>query len=204
MNDFWIIDSGVTDHMTNQSSKRQNFEKSSTLSHVSVANGRGVPVLGKGKINILSKIIKFAALYVPSFTFKLMSVGRITNSLKCLVIFYPDKVIFHDLATKEQIGEGFYLNGLYYLSKDFRVPQVHLSLTQERHLWHQHLAHPSDHVLSSLFPNFCKESVQCKICHLSKSTRLPFSSSISRVNKPFELVHSDIWGPAPLDSFDGY
>ncbi|PRQ40495.1 putative RNA-directed DNA polymerase [Rosa chinensis] len=112
-----------------------------------------------------------------------------------------------DLATKEQIGEGFYLNGLYYLSKDFRVPkasQANLSLAQEHQLWHQRLAHPSEHVLSSVFPNLCKESFQCEICHLAKSTRLPFGSSVSRARKPFEIVHSDIWGPAPLDSFDGY
>lgn len=47
MNDFWIIDSGASDHMTTQHSNLQNFEKLSTLSYVSVANGRGVTVLGK-------------------------------------------------------------------------------------------------------------------------------------------------------------
>ncbi|CAL2228316.1 unnamed protein product [Prunus armeniaca] len=62
-----------------------------------------------------------------------------------------------DLATKKLIGEGHYLNELYYFSKDLNVPKG-----------------------------------------------LPFISSISRASKLFEMVHSDVWGPAPLESFDGY
>jgi len=38
---------------------------------------------------------------------------------------------------------------------------------------------------------------------LSKSTRLPFPSSTSYSVKPFDLVHSDVWGPV-IESFDGY
>ncbi|KAM1692791.1 hypothetical protein PS2_031824 [Malus domestica] len=39
---------------------------------------------------------------------------------------------------------------------------------------------------------------------MSKATRLPFVSSNSRTSKLFELVHSDIWGPSRVESFDGY
>lgn len=35
-------------------------------------------------------------------------------------------------------------------------------------------------------------------------SRLPFVSSNSRTSKLFELVHSDIWGPSCVESFDGY
>jgi hypothetical protein len=66
------------------------------------------------------------------------------------------------------------------------------------------LAHPSFHVLSLLFPSYCKTSHECEICHLSKSTRLAFPISKSRATLPFEIVHSDVWGPASLESFDGY
>jgi Integrase core domain len=27
---------------------------------------------------------------------------------------------------------------------------------------------------------------------------------IIKVKKPFELIHSDVWGPAPIESFNGY
>ncbi|XP_068344010.1 uncharacterized protein [Pyrus communis] len=111
----------------------------------------------------------------------------------------------HDLATKKLIGEGHYLNGLYYFSEDLNVPKgFQVSSNLEHWLWHQRLAHPSESVLSTLFPSLCKSSLVCEICHLSKSTRLSFNSSMSRTSKLFEMVHSDVWGPAPLESFDGY
>ncbi|XP_070665303.1 uncharacterized protein [Malus domestica] len=110
-------DSGATNHMTNHVSKSQKFEKFTNPSQVSIANGESVKVLGKEKIKIMSDEIESMALYVPSFPFQLLSVGKITNTLNCLAIFSPHNVIFQDCATKKTIGEGFYLEGLYYISK---------------------------------------------------------------------------------------
>ena len=199
--DYWIIDSGATDHMTNDINLLHDFEK--LTSHVSVANGKGASVLGKGKIEFLSTDIKSDALYVPSFPVKLLSVGKITRTLNCLAIFSPHKMIFQDITTKKKIGEGFFLNGLYYLSKKPKALQVSFSNASDHHIWHQRLAHPSEKVLSILFPTLSQESKQCEVCHLSKFARLPFNSSVSRACKPFEIVHSDIWGPI-LESFDGF
>ena len=42
------------------------------------------------------------------------------------------------------------------------------------------------------------------MCKLGKHTRLPFHLSSSKSEKPFELIHSDVWGPAPIESFNGY
>ena len=181
-------------------------KKMRNSSQVSVANGKGVSVVGKGKIKLISDQIESTTLYVSSFPFQLLSVGKITRQLNCHAIFSPDQVIFQDIVTKRKIGEGFFLNGLYYLSKDLPKPkslQVSSSPSQEQLLWHHRLAHPSNHVLSILFPTMCKSSLECDTCHFSKSTRLPFNSSMSRASKLFELVHSDIWGPT-IESFDGY
>ncbi|KAI5354972.1 hypothetical protein L3X38_007867 [Prunus dulcis] len=113
MHDFWVIDSGATDHMTNQLTHLHDFKKLSKSSLVSVANGKGATVIGKGKIKLLSDNIESMALYIPSFPFQLLSVGKITNSLKCLAIFSSHNVIFQDIATMKTIGEGIYLDGLY-------------------------------------------------------------------------------------------
>ena len=40
----------------------------------------------------------------------------------------------------------------------------------------------------------------CTSCQLAKSHRLPFPQSVSRALHPFELVHSDLWGPSPITS----
>ncbi|KAM1122460.1 hypothetical protein ACFX19_004061 [Malus domestica] len=122
--DYWIVDSGASDHMTNKVTNLHNFETISAPSHVSVANGKGASVLGKGKINLMSNNVESNALYVPSFPFQLLSVGQLTNSLKCLAIFSPCNVVFQDLVSKKKIGEGFYVNGLYYVSREIQVPKA--------------------------------------------------------------------------------
>ena len=83
----------------------------------------GAKVLGIGKINLVSDKIESKALYVPYFPFKLLSVGKITHTLNCLVTFSPYNVIFQNCVTKKKIGEGFFLDGLYYLSKESSFSQ---------------------------------------------------------------------------------
>lgn len=39
---------------------------------------------------------------------------------------------------------------------------------------------------------------------MAKSNHLPFASSLSTSSFPLELVHSDVWGPSPIESFNGY
>ncbi|CAL9012605.1 unnamed protein product [Prunus brigantina] len=81
----------------------------------------------------------------------------------------------NDIATKKTIGEGIYLDGLYYLFKDFQNSkgfQVSSNFSPDQSLWHQRLAHPSEQVLSILFPNLVVQQTICDSCQLSKSTRL--------------------------------
>ena len=111
---IWVVDSGASDHMTNKLNKIHDFIPFPKSSFVSIANGSTAAVKGKGKIKIVSKIINSDILYVPSFPFQLLSVHRLTTSLNCDVIFTPFKVLFQDHYTKQKIGEGFHLNGLYF------------------------------------------------------------------------------------------
>ena len=65
----WIIDSGATDHMTNNISSIHDFIPKVANHEVSVANGSTAPVIGSGKINLFPHYSnsKFEALVVPSF-----------------------------------------------------------------------------------------------------------------------------------------
>ena len=116
VHDFWVIDSGATDHITNKMTSLCNFEGFSSPTHVSIANGKHVSVKGKGKIKLMSNSIESSILYVPSFPFQLLSIGKITRTLNCRAIFDSQQVLFQDLATKKTIGEGFFFKGLYYFS----------------------------------------------------------------------------------------
>lgn len=199
--DTWIIDSGATDHMANNSKSLFNFSPNSIKSIVSVANGSKVPVLGSGKVNLFSGCPSSNALFVPSFPTQLLSVGRITNSLNCNVIFSPTSVTFQDRTSGKKIGEGVYSHGLYLFQPSSTA--CHTSSQLESNVLHQRLGHPSKRVLSSLFPSLSIESTTCDVCQFAKQSRLPFSISESPSVELFELIHSDVW-TSPIHSYDGY
>ncbi|GJT90507.1 hypothetical protein Tco_1079352 [Tanacetum coccineum] len=114
LHDFWIVDFGATNHISNTLTNVSDFIPFPSPSFVSVANGKGSRVLGKGKINLISKSVESDVLYFLSFPFQLLSVKKLTSSLNCQALFTPSKVIFQDPVTKRMIGEGFLINGLYY------------------------------------------------------------------------------------------
>ena len=70
-------------------------------------------------------------------------------------------------------------------------------------LWHAHLGHPSLSRLQLLASQGHLGSVQfqkfnCTFYHFGKQTKLPFNKSDSFSSAPFDLIHSDIWGPTPV------
>ncbi|KAL6322438.1 hypothetical protein AAG906_008093 [Vitis piasezkii] len=176
--DLWVVDSGASNHMSNKLTNLYNFRPCSSSTFVSVADGKDVPVQGKGKTKLVSKTIESEVLYVPSFPVQLLS---------------------------KTIGEGFQLHGLFYFSSDDRLCkgfQASFSSTNKHSLWHQRLGHPSESVFNKIHPSLPKGTDVCDICHYSKSTRLPFNLSLSKSSEMFELVHS-MCGTFSL-SIDGF
>ena len=47
------------------------------------------------------------------------------------------------------------------------------------------------------------QSFDCVSCYLGKQTHLSFNKSESFSSAPFDLVHFDIWGPAPIPTEGG-
>jgi transposase InsO family protein len=77
-------------------------------------------------------------------------------------------------------------------------------------LWHMRLGHPQHRVLHhvlyrlSVSPKPQLSNNFCKHCVIGKMTQLPFFSSTSCTKFPLEIVHSDVWGPAPINSINGH
>ncbi|KAG6525459.1 hypothetical protein ZIOFF_015415 [Zingiber officinale] len=110
----WVIDSGATDHMTNAANSFISYSLSSGQEKVIIADGTKATVAGKGSIKLTDHFFLSSALHVPSISINLLSVSSITKQLHCSVTFFPDQCVFQDLETKQTIGTGREVGGLYY------------------------------------------------------------------------------------------
>lgn len=111
--------------------------------------------------------------------------------------------IVQDTRTGKILGRGTERGGLYYVDEATHKGQTLLtqgSNKEQMWMWHRRLGHPSLGYLKRLFPllNNCNETLNCEACVLVKSHKQSYFPSISRSSKPFDLIHSDVWGPAPI------
>uniref|UniRef100_A0A2N9I4I6 Integrase catalytic domain-containing protein n=1 Tax=Fagus sylvatica TaxID=28930 RepID=A0A2N9I4I6_FAGSY len=168
----WILDTGATDHMVHSLSK-------------------------------FSSVISTINTYI-----------HLPNGEKALATHIGT---VQDLVAWKRIGLGRKRNGLYFLqvsttaTKPHSFPSVavHTAVnnTPTFDVWHHRLGHPSfsrlsllKHVINDLVIPSANE--HCKVCHISKQKRLPFTNSVHITAMPFELIHCDIWGPYHVPTLD--
>ena len=106
---------------------------------------------------------------------------------------------------REVLLEGRCVGGLYPFASALPISvghQAHGVAKSPSSLWHRRLGHPSSGVVHQVlrdnnipFSGLDKESV-CDGCQMAKNHQLPYPKSTSVSASPFELVFSDVWGPA--------
>nr|GFA44562.1 ribonuclease H-like domain-containing protein [Tanacetum cinerariifolium] len=110
--------------------------------------------------------------------------------------------IVKDYSTRQILLRCDSSGDLYLVTKPTTYPQAFIT---SQHMWHQRLGHLGSEVLRSLISstsilcNKTKSSMLCHACQLGKHVKLPFVSSDSIVNSPFDIVHSDL-RTSPLPS----
>ncbi|KAG5516925.1 hypothetical protein RHGRI_037606 [Rhododendron griersonianum] len=201
----WILDSGATDHIASDSSLFVHFHPPHTPC-VNLPTGSTVPINSTGTLLFNKDIILKDVLHVPSFRLNLLSASKITQSLNCCVILFPDFCVLQDLATGKMIGWGKQSGGLYYMSPDRTLPTACHS-THPNATWHHRLGHPSHDCLRLISKSNSSKTVPfenfCNVCPLAKQTRLPFPLSSISSTLPFQLIHCDIWGPHRHQTYSG-
>ncbi|KAL3700258.1 hypothetical protein R1sor_018280 [Riccia sorocarpa] len=171
-------------------------------------------------------------LYVPSVKKNLLSIGSITDK-GAVVVFQSDQCLVYKPENPRRIlarGVREHSRGLYRLVQSKTIPveaqQPSVQLLQEdkpdsvktsaihsARLWHRrtgHLSYGYLHRLSSKnlvtgLPNTLPVlSDICPCCQAGKSSceHLPDHSE-HRATEPLQLVHSDVWGPAPHKTLGG-
>lgn len=207
----WLIDSGCTNHMTNN---QDNFARldQSTVSKVKVGNGDLIVVNGKGSMEVVTDSgIRTIdnILYVPEISCNLISVGQLLEEgyeviFKTRFCTIKDKY-GAELFKIEMKKKSFALK----LQKAEEVNVAESYSTTE--LWHKRMGHVSHSRLLQMkemhlaegLPSLEKKLQDCKACHFGKQNRLPFPQSTWRAQAKLQLIHTDLAGPFPEPSLNG-
>ncbi|KAL0541828.1 hypothetical protein IC582_021892 [Cucumis melo] len=110
------------------------------------------------------------------------------------------------IGTGRKVGRLFEL-----LSLQVPPPSIFALVTDsDTYQWHLRLGHASPEKLRHLISINNLNSItkfvpfNCLNCKLAKQPALSFSKSTSFCDKPFDLIHYDIWGPAPTSTVHNY
>ena len=110
----WVLDTGATDHIIHSTSLFTKIT-SSISSFVHLPNGEKVLVTHIGTVQVTSTLILEDMICIPSFTFNLISVSKLTKSLSCFLIFLFNYYFIQDLTCWKMIGSGKLHINLYLL-----------------------------------------------------------------------------------------
>ena len=208
-NSKWYLDSACCNHMTSASHLLSSMSKNDITNSIHTADGSLMPVSHKGSIS-LSNLSLPDTYLIPKLRFNLVSVGQLCD-LGYELTFSSSGCRVQDPRTGQLIGTGCKIGRLFELTK-LHVPQVPnicaASKDSSMQLWHGRLAHSSIGKMRPLMSqghlgSVTNESFNCTSCQTAKQPALSFNKSNSLSASPFDLVHSDIWGPAPTPSMGG-
>lgn len=214
----WILDSGATDHVTHDFNLFMTFH---FIKHVSVhlPNGLSVSARYCGCIKISKDLWLYNVLYIPEFTFNIISIPKLISAMNCKLTFCDIHCYIQDMPSLKMIRHAELHQGLYHLKGPiFRnnficitvnpyFISVHAVKTYPN-VWYLRLGHPSDRILEQLYTTFpyvtMNKTSVCDACHFAKQNKLPYSASQTVTDQPFQLLHMDIWGPLSVPSSHGH
>ncbi|KAJ3691742.1 hypothetical protein LUZ61_020906 [Rhynchospora tenuis] len=208
----WVLDSGASSHVTNDFNNLSTFFAYTGMDTLKLGSGTGMAIshIGSTHFNLSGTTVTLSdILVVPNFSTNLISISKLLQDNPQLCInFTASSCIFKVLHTKTNLHEVLCKNGLYLLDLNYS-PQAFFGIRAPASVWHARLGHPSNSTTKQILQSFslpCDSNKLsfCSDCAQSKAHVLPFSSSSSISTSPLQLVHSDVWGPAPIVSSLGY
>ena len=172
---------------------------------VILANGSQTVAKGIGLAHPLPSLPLTYVLYTSECPFNLISISKIIRTLNCSIIFSNKFVTLQDWSTGKTIGIGRESQGLYHLTPKSSPPAVCVS-TNAPLLIHNRLGHPSLSKFQKIVHRFSTLSLlSCESYQLGKHTRVSFPQHLNnRAKYPFELVHTNVWGPCRTASTLGF
>ena len=176
-----------------------------------MGNGTCLKIHSTGSSSLISrsqplKLVNI--LHVPEIRKRLLSVYRLTNENAVFVEFHATYCVVKDEETGRPLLRGTVKDELYLLVEAHPL-EANVSEKTGSDLWHHRLGNPNMRILQRIIYTYglptpsVNKILSCDACLTSKSHRLPYSKSIHQINKPLEIVHSDLGGPSPVISHTG-
>uniref|UniRef100_A0A2N9ICW1 Integrase catalytic domain-containing protein n=1 Tax=Fagus sylvatica TaxID=28930 RepID=A0A2N9ICW1_FAGSY len=116
--------------------------------------------------------------------------------------------VLQDPRTGQELGTGRRIGRLFEISS-LCLPATGVSVATSSSpslsLWHSRLGHASSSrvqqlVSKGLLGPVSKDNFDYVSCQLGKQPALPFQNNESMSTGIFNLIHSDVWGPSPINS----
>lgn len=210
------VDSGCFQHMSSIKDFFTHYQPLAKPILIKVANGLYVQAIGTGALQLPCVVdgdfrwVEFTdTLYAPELSRNLISVTQLITRGVNVQFGKVGRLITNDgtvvaTATRQDNLFNVDLKPITIIARHVAASAAVKTPTE---IWHKRLCH----IGNTAFKNLVSHDVVasgingvdtsalrlCDTCVKGKATRLPFHHSITEVQGPLDLVHTDIQGPFP-------
>ncbi|KAG5035651.1 hypothetical protein JHK87_010561 [Glycine soja] len=110
----WILDSGATNHVTCSLHNLHSHRRINPII-VKLSNCQYVHATHSGTVQLSPNITLHNVLYIPTFTFNLISISKLVSSINCELIFSSTSCVLQEMNNHMKIGIVEAKHGLYHL-----------------------------------------------------------------------------------------
>ncbi|CAL5380597.1 unnamed protein product [Camellia sinensis] len=220
-NTSWYFDSACCNHMTFDPTIFTPLSSTPHVPSIHTADGSLLSVSHVGSVSTSHLSLSHVYL-MPALTLNLISISQLCEH-GLTVTFSRTGCLVQDPRTGQTLGIGRKHGRLYELihlhvpdSSQITAPTTTTTANTATtapplspfQLWHCRLGHLSVGRLKSLISSghlghVSSDVLDCVSCQLAKQPALSFNKSDSVSLAPFDLIHSDIWGPSPTPTMGG-
>jgi len=208
----WLLDSGCGNHAGH---RKEDFEDLQPCSgHINGIGGSVVPIKGKGKVRLLcrtengsvAQMVLNNVYWAPELGISLISVTQLLRK-------GADMKIGLDRWTIEKDNKKFVAKrygNLFVLDTASTPVQalVSYSISPKWRLWHERMAHLSEHNLIRLKDmvegmNEAQEYCACEACVRGRMRHMPHKGKLPKGEYAGDVVHADVCGPFHIPGYKG-